>query len=417
MTSYVMSFTGTDISGPDSTSGTTLYNTDVRTILPQCTVSSFPASTPNSCTPTTPSECAGSTFPIDGTVTLNWGIPTCSPTSCGTVTYDVYYGGTKTGGGTAVATCAAISPTTCTASIADLIASATSTTSTQFYIYANTGCGESELDGSSYLIACQCGEAPNITSMTTLPSASPLCASDVTIAGKFSDADSHPYASNITLTLYYGNATGTYQFPQTKVICSPTGTQCTSASAAGQESSFSTTIPKEVVQDDIPFYWGVSIEDELGLESGTQYPPGFDKTSDKAAQITDCTVSPYLDFAAGKEPYPNTFPFSPTGNNRVVIGFETLDKAAVTMRVFAPDGTLIKIVGDNPADPSAFDFETVTKDECNWGHGCSWDGADYRGGALVANGLYFIHILATGTSDSKYPGQTIEVKKGIVIMK
>jgi hypothetical protein len=275
------------------------------------------------------------------------------------------------------------------------------------YQYAGvTNCvGGSALPETAYQEAGgahACGSLPQIAS-AAVEGVSFLQGQPITIKGTVTDDDTAKDGASAlptSVTLYYMSGSDT----EWKTV---TGT----VTASGTTGSFTIQIPGEAVNEKQDIKWAVGVTD-VTLGVAVDYPAGAvaDDTLASSIDGNGILVGTALDFVQGKSPYPNQMPFRAGGNQRLVIGFKVNEIAAVTMRLYTPQGTLIRQIENSTSDPQ--DANNV----CNWEKGCSWDGTTYKGTQLASNGLYIVNIYAVGTG-ANFGNQTINYTKGIVVMK
>lgn len=303
----------------------------------------------------------------------------------------------------AVGTADCGSGTTCTITDSGL---AISSTPTAFNYSAVANCtGGAALAKSAFAgtaTSFACGEVPQITA--SVSTTSPLQGLPITITGTVTDGDTAKDGASAlpsSVTVYYVTGSGAVK------------TVTAAVTVTGNTGTFSVQIPGTDVIEKTDIFWGVGTTDKtMGIEVFS--PATFDKTNPAATgtKIDGSTikVGTALEFAPGWLPYPNQMPFRAGGNQRLVIGFKINEIAAVTMRIYTTDGTLIRQIENSSTDPE------TANNVCNWERGCSWDGTTYTGKQLASNGLYIINIYAIGTG-SNFANQTINYTKGIVVMK
>ena len=280
-----------------------------------------------------------------------------------------------------------------------------------------TGGGANDSDAVAATLSggCVCGEKPVITSVKVNGvdySSDPknygvFQGSDITFTGTVTDADTT--LTELEATLYYETAASA---SRSRGLAAATEVTADVDSSGG----FTLKLPGSAVSEDAAIYWAVGVEDPV-LKTSVYKPDDADPTSldttGSSIPTTAIQVGTYLWFAQGKEPYPNQYPFR-AGGQRLVVGFQINEASAVTMRIYSPDGTLVRQIEDSTQDPESND------NVCNYAKGCSWDGTTYLGGNnYVANGLYIVNIYAIGKGGdgTSFGGQTINYTKGIVVMK
>lgn len=399
--------------------------TEIQVIPTQCTTYAATAASSNkiSCVAesTDPAVCGVTNN--NGEITLNWTAtsPACTSATGCTVTYDVYDGSDNTG----TKVCNGVSATTCDVTAANAIGN-----NKQYAIYAKTTeCGTASTPVTTgYSVTCSCRSVTmtqtliNDTDINSVTTIKPSISSAITVEGTITD-DLADY-DGLTVIAYVGCTTacpgggGTFAAPQEIVICSPTTTACS--------STFSGSIPATVFAfDDADSAQDMRIAVEVQVDGSplAALPSAFTGTLDCVGctnaeiQAENWQFSDHLVFKSDENPYPSALPFMPTIQNALCLNFELIDDAAVVLRIYNPDGTLMRILEDKP-DSGQDDCDELENNTCNWKVGCKWDGTSYlSSGDFVANGLYILHLYAVGTADSNYSGNIVEMTRGIVVMK
>lgn len=278
---------------------------------------------------------------------------------------------------------------------------------------AGSGAAESAaVESNSYTPAC--GETPTITASTVTINGVSLesitdtnCGSlqimegsAAVISGTIVDGDSDKTKEKVTLA--YGNSDSDPAFPgDTAVTANPT--------TAGV---FSISVPGDAVKAETDLYIAVWATDETMTSVGAAYPSTYKGGVSTAKMIPGICIKKGSALEFAEKPYPNQMPFRSAGQI-LHIGFKTNEQANVTMRIYSPDGNLVRQIENSSSDP----FTTTGINSCKWDTGCSWDGTNYLGGSnYVANGMYIVNFYAIGTG-SNFAGQIIDYTKGIVVMK
>lgn len=359
-----------------------------------------------SCTPTTGTRNVTISFTNPTQCTEN-GVTKACPATCTPGTKVVRTGPSA----------ATISAGTTSTSVTDTCTIDGNTTP---YVYTLTGvctgtggAAESTTSTTAQLAKCQCGEPPVLSSVKINGTAytenitagggfSFLQGSAIKFTGTVTDNDSA--YSDITVTLYYQSDGD--RVPVTATVAS--------------DKTFTVEIPGSAVSADFDIYWGMTVQDELGLK-GTPIPADLE---DPVADITDdgfiskdtVSVGTKLDFV--RMPSANQYPFR-AGGQTLIIDFALNESANITTRIYTADGTLVRQIDSSTLDPEA--SANVCCSSCrenpSGSGGCSWDGTNYLGGNnFVGNGLYIVNISAFGTGQN-FSGQSLSYTKGIVVMK
>lgn len=409
------------------------------------------------CAPTAPTISWGAPAgcPGAGTVvpTINFTGSTCQPESgtcgnagtaitCGTVTYSVRTGssaGAEVGTGNA-------------SGIA-LPAVAVSTPVTYAVVAVSNSLGYTPVATNFVTVgpstSPSCDQAPTVTPSTVKinniayndSSGKLVVGQNLTVTGTIADSDASD--SNLTLAkvfVYYGTNTSMNAAP---LQVTPTSSGNFTATIPGSFTSGFTAASRiriAIVTQDKDgtgncFDAAGALQAAGICATWPNAPSNFNPSDANTAQLVSIPFIQATAFEFGisskdasgndiREPFPSSFPLRPAPHQSLRFYFKLSDTAAVTMRIYSLDGTLVRVIGNTVQPltcPACLPDQTcpvcAVDNGCKWDEGCVWDGTNYQGlDHFVANGMYVVNIHATCTG-TLFPGATIDFTRGIVIMK